>query len=185
MLSPAKINLGLKILFKRPDGYHELISVFLKLNWGDDMEFISLPEQKMSLESIVELTGRQKEDYIAVSEQGNISKNILHKAYVRSLDRNPNLPGVHIKLTKRISPGGGLGGGSTNAASLLKFLFPEETQNPNPDFLQFASGIGADVPFFLGDGHSLVTGIGEKNFTPFSSKHLFMKDSQSFFTLSL
>jgi 4-diphosphocytidyl-2-C-methyl-D-erythritol kinase len=161
MLSPAKINLGLKIPFKRTDGYHEIESIFLKLNWGDSIEINFLESKDFQLTTTNLLKGASYLDYEKVSEKGDLEKNILYKTW-KQAQTLKTTPGVHIQLTKQIPTGGGLGGGSTNAASLLRFLFPEKLPYPDEEFLRFASLIGADVPFFLKESHQLVGGIGEK-----------------------
>lgn len=161
MFSPAKINFYLNILGKREDGYHELDSIFLKLSFGDDLEFFENDSGEISLETVSLLNSPQKEDFELVSEKGDFTKNILYKAFQKAKTLKEIEKGVHIRLTKRIPTGGGLGGGSSNAAALLKYLFPERMKNPDKEFLQFAGSIGADVPFFLYDKNCIVRGIGE------------------------
>jgi 4-diphosphocytidyl-2-C-methyl-D-erythritol kinase len=160
MLCPAKINLGLKVLYKRPDNYHEIESIFLKLNWGDDIEFASNDLGYARLISKNELVGVKRSLFEEVSERGDFTKNILYKAYEKAKQIKSDLQGVDIHLTKRIPPGGGLGGGSTNAASLLTYLFRDY---PELSLLvqKMAATIGADIPFFLKTGHAHVSGIGE------------------------
>lgn len=160
MISPAKINLGLTILFKRKDGYHELKSIFLLLDWGDQIEFEEM--DGFQLFSEVDPSIPQLKEFHIVSERGDITKNILYKTYQLALQRKSIRKGVSIKLKKNIPTGGGLGGGSSNAAQTLKFFFPNEELPYSNDFLSFAAKIGADVPFFLQESHSLVGGIGEK-----------------------
>lgn len=162
MLSPAKINLGLKVLYKRPDNYHEIQSVFLKINWGDEINFLPTKTNTIELVSENELMLQKKDLFEEVSERGDFTKNILYKTYFKAKELNPDLPGVKVHLIKKIPPGGGLGGGSTNAAMLLRFLFQNTPLASSPEFKKIASSIGADIPFFLGDTHSFITGIGEK-----------------------
>lgn len=123
MISPAKINLGLEIPFKRLDGFHEIRSVFLKISWGDDIEIEPASNGVFELFSNNEIILEKRKLYDQVSERGDIKNNILYKTFIKARSLFPELPGVKIHLTKRISPAGGLGGGSTNAASLLNFLF--------------------------------------------------------------
>ncbi len=160
MLCPAKINLGLRVLYKRPDNYHEIESIFLKLNWGDDIEFIPNGLGKVRLFSKNELFGVKRLLFEEVSERGDFSKNILFKTFEKAKQIKNDLDGVDIHLTKRIPPGGGLGGGSTNAASLLTYLFGDFPELLVP-MQKMASSIGADVPFFLRPAHAHVSGIGE------------------------
>lgn len=160
MLCPAKINLGLRVLYKRPDNYHEIESIFLKLNWGDDIHFVENNLGIARLFSVNELRGVKRSLFEEVSERGDFSKNILFKTFEKSKELKKDLPGVDIHLTKRIPPGGGLGGGSTNAASLLNFIFHNE-QEKTATFHKMVTSIGADVPFFLSNGNFHVSGIGE------------------------
>jgi 4-diphosphocytidyl-2-C-methyl-D-erythritol kinase len=160
LLCPAKINLGLKVLYKRPDNYHEIASVFLKLNWGDDIYFVPNDLGIPRLFSTNELIGGKYALFEAVSERGDFTKNILFKAFQQAKDLDNTMSGVDIHLTKRIPPGGGLGGGSTNAASLLLYLLQGHSMLANL-IPKMASSIGADIPFFLRTGHAYVTGIGE------------------------
>lgn len=159
ILSPAKVNLGLNVLYKRRDGYHEINSIFLRLKWGDVLSIEHIPKDEFHLQSIVELTGKAKEDYLQVSEYGDIKKNILYRAWQKAQEIDNNIRGVKIQIIKKIPTGAGLGGGSSNAASLMKFFFP--TQQATPDFLNILATLGADVPFFWKDSHQIVKGIGE------------------------
>lgn len=158
ILSPAKINLGLSVLYKRLDGYHEISSIFLRLKWGDLLRIEQIPKNEFHLHSILELEGQSREDYLKVSEKGDFTKNILYKAWKKARELK-NINGVKIQITKRIPTGAGLGGGSSNAATLLKFFFPDETGSP--EFLKTLASLGADVPFFWKDSHQIVSGIGE------------------------
>lgn len=160
MLSPAKINLGLKVLYKRPDNYHEIESIFLKLNWGDDIEFAPNHFGTIRLFSKNELLPAKQSLFEEVSERGDIRKNILFTAFEKAKQFKKDIKGVDIRLTKRIPPGGGLGGGSSNAASLLNYLFCDSSKSPL-EIKKIAMQIGADVPFFLNSEHAHVSGIGE------------------------
>ena len=162
MISPAKINFGLKILSKRKDGYHNIESFFLKLNWGDQIEFYPNQTNKIQLFSKNELEFPQKKLFEEVSERGNFSNNILFKAYELAKELEYEIPGVDIYLTKKIPPGGGLGGGSSNAASLLKYLFYNTKYDLSNELRNLATRLGADVLFFLEEGHAHVTGIGDR-----------------------
>ncbi|TGK33353.1 4-(cytidine 5'-diphospho)-2-C-methyl-D-erythritol kinase [Leptospira gomenensis] len=161
MLSPAKINLGLEIPFRRSDGFHEIKSIFLKISWGDDIEIEPADNGVFELVSVNEIVLEKRKLYDRVSELGDLKKNILYKTFEKARSLFPELPGVRIHLTKRISPAGGLGGGSTNAASLLNFLFSWRSFFTTDEMKLLASEIGSDVPFFLGEGHAFVTGRGE------------------------
>ncbi|MBK8398929.1 MAG: 4-(cytidine 5'-diphospho)-2-C-methyl-D-erythritol kinase [Leptospiraceae bacterium] len=160
MICPAKINLGLKVHFKRPDNYHEIESIFLKLNWGDEIDFSKNQSGEIRLISKNELLPAKQHLFEEVSERGDFTKNILHKTFLKAKEIIIDLPGVDVHLTKRIPPGGGLGGGSTNAASLLIHLFKTNPEHET-SLREIAPLIGADIPFFLSKGHAHVSGIGE------------------------
>ncbi len=162
LLSPAKINLGLKVHHKRPaDGYHYISSIFIPVSWGDTIRIYlpgSAEERPFFLTTENLLTGKSYEDFEQVSERGDVTRNLLWKAMDRirtSTNRN-----FHVHLIKKIPTGAGLGGGSSNAGVILRELggifsldqkWLEET----------ALSLGADVPFFLFNKPALVTGIGE------------------------
>ncbi|MBM9501005.1 4-(cytidine 5'-diphospho)-2-C-methyl-D-erythritol kinase [Leptospira sp. 201903071] len=163
MLSPAKINLGLEIPYKRPDGFHEIRSVFLRISWGDDIEIEPADNGVFELISQNEIILEKRKLYDQVSELGDYKKNILYKTFQKARSLFPEISGVKIHITKRISPAGGLGGGSTNAASLLSFFFSWRSFFTTDEMRNLAAEIGSDVPFFLGEGNAYVTGRGENS----------------------
>lgn len=157
----AKINLGLKILYKRPDGYHQLNSIFIATDWGDTLSMEMTNSGQLELVSQNLLPTSKRELFEAVSERGQLAKNILTKTYLACQQLDLTIAGVKIHLKKRIPPEGGLGGGSSNAAALIRFLMPLKGGSYSQEILSMAGRIGADVPFFLGSGHAKVSGIGE------------------------
>lgn len=164
-ISYAKINLGLEIPFRRADGYHEIRSIFIKINFGDDFRLETFPLENESkpefqLVSKNELKGLRFPLFEAVSERGNLNANILTKSYLKVFPHLRKKVGIRVFLTKRIPPEGGIGGGSSNAGSLLRSLFPN-TSFSFHEQTEIAKSIGADVPFFLQDSHCLVRGIGD------------------------
>ncbi|EPG74460.1 4-(cytidine 5'-diphospho)-2-C-methyl-D-erythritol kinase [Leptospira fainei serovar Hurstbridge str. BUT 6] len=161
MLSPAKINLGLEIPYRRPDGYHEIRSIFLRINWGDDIRIAPIDPGLFQLISENQIIEEKRSLYDEVSEKGDLTKNILYRTYQKIRSRYRELPGVRIHLTKRIPPAAGLGGGSSNAASLLSFYFGLTQEFSSDGLSHLAADIGADVPFFLNEGHAFVSGKGE------------------------
>jgi len=143
----AKINLGLNIIRKRPDGYHELETCFYPISWKDVLE--AVPASKLSFHS----TG------IAIPDNGN---NIVEKAY-QLLAKDFQLNPLKIHLHKAIPIGAGLGGGSSDAAFALKLfnnLFALGLKEKQ--LMQYAVRLGADCAFFIKNKPMLAGGIGEK-----------------------
>ena len=145
--SYAKINLGLKIINKRPDGLHNIESVFLQISLHDSLTFSS--SNKFSIIS---------KGISCPTNQNNILFkviDILKKEY----DININ---VKVLINKNIPIGAGLGGGSSNAAAFLKYLLEvNQIKLSNEKLVKLASQIGSDVPFFLKGGFQLIKGIGD------------------------
>lgn len=146
----AKINLGLNILRKREDGYHELETIFYPIGLKDGLEFIENKQNKIIFTSS------------GLSLNIDPEENIIVKAY-RLLAADHSLPGLDIHLHKVIPFGAGLGGGSSDAAFLLKGL---------NDFFElglfvsqlkkYAVKLGADCSFFLENKPAFACGIGEQ-----------------------
>lgn len=146
--SPAKINIGLKIIAKRPDGYHNLESVFQEISLYDD---IYIEKKKAGV--------RFSCDDPAIPSD---KRNLCVRAF-RILQESYGLKdGVEIRLVKKIPAGAGLGGGSSNAAACLKAF--NEIFGLDLDFhdlMALASRLGSDVPFFIIGKTALVKGRGE------------------------
>lgn len=143
---PCKINLGLQIIRKRPDGYHDLETCFYPVPWTDILEVVPSSEFQF------ECTGN--------SIPGN-DDNLCVRAY-HSLQKKFNLPPVAIHLHKIIPTGAGLGGGSADAAHTIRLL--DQIFNLNLTFEQkaeVAAALGSDCVFFLQDKGMLGTGRGE------------------------
>ena len=149
--SPAKLNLFLHITGRRPDGYHELQTLFQFLDYGDDLSFTPTPEQPGA---------RLEEPVPGVSDDDNL----IIRAATALLERNrEQLPGVNIRITKRLPMGGGLGGGSSNAATTLLGL--NHLWNLRLGIDQLAGiglTLGADVPVFVRGHAAFGEGVGEK-----------------------
>src|SRR5208282_5365513 len=101
----AKINIGLNIVEKRNDGFHNIETVFYPININDSLEFIETTKTSLSI--------------YGINISGNIEDNICLKAY-HTLRRDFNLPPIHLHLLKHIPVGAGLGGGSSDAAFTIK-----------------------------------------------------------------
>jgi 4-diphosphocytidyl-2-C-methyl-D-erythritol kinase len=163
IISPAKINLGLSIPYKRPDGYHQIESFFIPLKWGDSISFHFNDNFQFELISQNNLEGESRSQFENVSERGDLTKNLLFKTYEWIKKFIPSLKGITCILDKKIPTGGGLGGGSSNAGSLINFIF--SNINLNNDLINIitleSKLLGADVPFFTQNQACFVTGIGE------------------------
>ena len=144
----AKINIGLKILNKRDDGYHNIETIFHRINLFDELRF------QDSKELLLECNN---------PDIPTDNRNLCIKA-AQILQKNYNVPkGVKIILNKNIPIGAGLGGGSSNAAYVLKCL-PKfwGIEIPKDELYQLAFNIGSDVPYFLDKGTAYATGRGEQ-----------------------
>jgi len=144
----SKINIGLKIFNKRPDGYHNIHTIFQEIDFHDNIVL--------------------KKNFFGCSFSSNVDwlrndeSNLCVKAWQRLVERF-GIAGVNIELQKNIPPGSGLGGGSSNAACVLKGLIKLYSLNISlNDLLKIGSSIGADVPFFIQGGCQIGSGIGEQ-----------------------
>ena len=147
LLSPAKLNLFLHITGQRGNGYHELQTLFQLLDWGDRLQFESDNSGEISLHGA---------DLGIPAEQ-----NLIVKA-AQALPRNTSKQGVSIHLEKRIPEGGGLGGGSSNAATtLLAMNYLWNLQLGDKALQKIGAKLGADVPVFVAGRTAWAEGIGE------------------------
>lgn len=148
--SPAKVNLRLEILKKREDGYHEIRTIFQKISLHDTLHF--------SLK-------RSRGIRITTDHPGlpTGKRNLAYQAVRSMLERLDYKGGVDVAIEKRIPLGAGLGGGSSNAATALKALNELLKMNlSRKELTETGAKIGADVPFFLFEGHAIGSGIGER-----------------------
>lgn len=144
----AKINVGLNILSRRPDGYHEIETIMYPIGWNDILEIVPAK----GAESTLTVTGR--------SVDCPIEKNLVMKAY-RALRARVEMPEVDIYLRKIIPDGAGLGGGSSDAAFTLIGLNRLFSLGLSDEYLaEVAAEIGADCPFFIYNRPMLASGIG-------------------------
>lgn len=149
--APAKVNLTLKILGRRPDGYHDIETFMVPLTLEDTIE-IELTETTGTLDFCCD-------DPDVPSDEGNLVARAV-KAFRAATGRSD---GLRIRLHKNIPHGAGLGGGSSDAASTLLALDNLlGTCLPAPSLESLATGLGSDVPFFLRKGAALCTGRGER-----------------------
>ena len=148
----AKINLGLNVVGVRPDGYHDIETVFLPIGYSDILE-VTLPQEQAEKGVVWAMAG----NVLAVPMEKNLCVRALN-----ALQRMVSLPTVGLYLTKLIPDGAGLGGGSSDAAfvlttvnSLLHLGLSQEK------LMRVAASIGADCPFFIDGSPVLATGVGD------------------------
>ena len=142
----AKINIGLNITEKRPDGYHNLETIFYPIDLCDTLEFVEEKETKFTCSGL--------------NIEGESDNNLIIKAY-KLLKEEFDLPTINIHLHKAIPMGAGLGGGSADAAFMLKMLNNEFQLNLTTQELeQKAAKLGADCAFFINNKPTLAKGIG-------------------------
>ncbi|MBQ0097105.1 MAG: 4-(cytidine 5'-diphospho)-2-C-methyl-D-erythritol kinase [Bacteroidales bacterium] len=152
----AKLNIGLNVIGRRPDGYHNLESLFVPCtSLADELEIDEASE--FSVEIIRD--GRLMDG--SAAGDWNPMKDLTVQAY-RLLKKEFGLPPVHIRLDKRIPVGAGLGGGSSDAAFALRLL-SEMFDLFLPDTMLeiYAAELGSDCPFFVYNSPMFVTGRGE------------------------
>ncbi|MAZ24288.1 MAG: 4-(cytidine 5'-diphospho)-2-C-methyl-D-erythritol kinase [Porticoccaceae bacterium] len=146
VISPAKINLNLKILGRRNDGYHNIQTLFQILKFGDEMTFSIGSGNKITVDA-----GQE------------IENNIVLDAAKLLQEKTSSAIGCHIQINKKIPLGGGMGGGSSNAATTLLVLNHLWKINlSKTELLEMGRRLGADVPIFIIGESALAEGIGEK-----------------------
>lgn len=147
-LAPAKINLTLRVLRKREDGFHEIESLMAPISIFDSLE--------------IELTETGGLQFSCSDPMLVSSENLVVRATRLFCESFGFVPNVRIALKKEIPSGAGLGGGSSDAATTLlalDHLF--QTQLPKEELVQLASELGSDVPFFIGPTAAWCRGRGE------------------------
>jgi 4-diphosphocytidyl-2-C-methyl-D-erythritol kinase len=143
----AKINLGLSVRGKRPDGYHEIETLFHLIDLHDEIRFEESEE--------IRIISSRKE--IPTDE-----RNLCHRAATLLRTRAGHTAGVTMHLEKHIPVGAGLGGGSSDAGAVLRHLPPFwGVATAEEDIREIALQIGSDVPYFLKMGSAVGTGRGE------------------------
>jgi len=147
----AKINLGLRVLEKRPDGFHEIETIFYPIALSDALEFVVL-------------SGKASEDELVITGiniKTRPEKNLVTRAVSR-LRTSYSVPQLKIHLHKAIPAGAGLGGGSSDAACMIKSVNKCFGFSITDDELKtIALELGSDCPFFLNPVPSAGTGRGE------------------------
>lgn len=149
----CKLNLGLHILQKRSDGFHDLQTVFYPLPLQDALEVVQSDEKNTPI--IFTSSG--------LPVDGKVEDNICYKAYYLLKARFPHLPLVKMHLHKAIPMGAGLGGGSADGAFALLLLNKRFNLGlTESELIDLALQLGSDAPFFIVNNPSYATGRGER-----------------------
>jgi len=159
----AKINLGLNVISKREDGFHNIESIFYPISLHDVLEVI--PSDTAGID--ISITG--------IIPDGEPSENLVVKGY-KEVAKKFTIPGVKVHLHKNIPMGAGLGGGSSDAAEMVKMLnLLFNLSMSTGDMKTIVSNLGSDCAFFIEGLPSLATGKGElleRNDLDLSSYHI-------------
>ena len=152
--APAKLNLGLRVVGRRADGYHELESLIVPLDLGDELDLEAIEAERPGVEFRLEGA--------APGVPGD-AENLAARAAEQLLAVAGVAARVRVRLHKVLPAGSGLGGGSSDAGATLRALIELFPDALPPDRLaRLALELGADVPYFLDPKPALVTGIGER-----------------------
>lgn len=148
----AKINLGLNIIEKRPDGYHNLETIFYPINLQDALE-------------VTRQEGNNKEYTLRISGMtldGDPEDNLVVRAYKLLKNDHPQIQPIDIHMYKHIPAGAGLGGGSSDAAHMIKLLNEKFALGLGAEQMEkYATQLGADCAFFIKNQPVFASGIGE------------------------
>jgi 4-diphosphocytidyl-2-C-methyl-D-erythritol kinase len=151
----AKINLGLRILHKRHDGYHELQTIFYPIKGISDVLEIVRNQEHDTIEDIIFSAS-------GLTISGSLEQNLCIKAYYLLKKDFPKLPKIKMHLHKVIPMGAGLGGGSSDGAATLMLLNNKFDLGINRDQLvKYALQLGSDCPFFILNEPCFAKGRGE------------------------
>lgn len=149
---PAKINLGLNVIAKREDGFHEIESIMIPVSIHDILEVVM--DEDATANSVEYTRSGLHMD----SDPERDLVMLAHKAFCE----RRNLPGLKVHLHKVIPMGAGMGGGSSDCASMLHLLNDLASEPlTSTDLHEIAMSLGSDIAFFLNAGAQLVTGRGE------------------------
>lgn len=152
----AKINLGLNIVEKRPDGYHNLETVFYPVNLKDALEVQVMDEQFPSpYDCDLKVTN--------IAIEGDEQRNLVVRAYQLLKQDFPQMPRVHAHLHKAIPTQAGMGGGSSDCAAMLLLLNQMFSLGlTEQQLIDYATRLGADCPIFILNRPAYAEGIGER-----------------------
>lgn len=155
--APAKINLGLKIINKRTDGFHNLETIFYPIKLADEISF-EISESNKNNNSVF----FNSDNKFIPHDRNNICFKVI-EIFFKTFHIT-NFYNIKIFLRKNIPVGGGLGGGSSDAAAILKYLisyFKIDITKSKKEILNIALSVGSDVPFFLIHKPCFASGRGE------------------------
>lgn len=152
----AKINLGLNVVEKRPDGYHNLQTVFYPVPITDALEIVPMSEEFPSdVDCDLKVTN--------IHIEGDEQRNLVVRAYQLLKENFPNLPRIHTHLWKGIPTQAGMGGGSSDCAYMIRILNGTfDLQLTDEQMQRYAAQLGADCAFFIKSVPCYAEGIGEK-----------------------
>lgn len=150
LLSPAKINIRLDVIGKRKDGYHDLRMINIPISLFDEIE-CNIIEKGLVVECVNDKTVPNGEE------------NIVYKITKEILAYTNKTAGLHIRIKKNIPSCAGMGGGSSNAATILMGLNKALKIGLSQEkLMKIGQKFGADIPFFIAQGPAIAEGIGEK-----------------------
>ncbi len=184
--SPAKLNLFLHVVGQRADGYHELETLFQFINYSDTIDILITEEPSIIL--LTPIDGVKNKDNLIVKAALLLQKKALQKISFQNNNVQAKPLGAKISIKKVLPMGGGLGGGSSNAATVLLALNTLWQCNfTNAELAQMGLILGADVPVFVHGFSAFAQGIGEQltPMAPEESWYLVTKPEVSISTASV
>ena len=152
----AKINLGLNVVERRPDGYHNLETVFYPVPLKDALEVLPMDDRFPT-------NGHFSLALLNIPIEGSADSNLVARAYNLLREDFPDLPRIHAHLYKGIPTQAGMGGGSSDGAYMIRMLNDMfHLGLSRESMIAYAAKLGADCPFFILDGPAYAEGIGER-----------------------
>lgn len=158
---PAKLNLFLHVVGRRADGYHELETLFQFIDYSDTIEILITPEANITLSTPID--GVKNEDNLIVKAARLLQQKALKKNSLTNENIQPTPLGAIFSIDKVLPMGGGLGGGSSNAATVLVALNTLwQLDFTTTELAEIGLSLGADVPIFIHGFSAFAQGIGEQ-----------------------
>ncbi len=160
----CKINLGLHILNKREDGFHDLETIFYPIAIRDALEVIKTQSGVEGSDEVIERSRDNDVQYLSTGLpiEADVQNNLCIKAYHLLKQDFPSLPSIQMHLHKSIPMGAGLGGGSSDGAFTLKLLNEKfQLGLTTQQLIDYALQLGSDCPFFIMNKPCYATGRGE------------------------